>query len=69
MTKPAFTEHPKFMKAGQAANDGLTAALHDLGLDDADLFAFEVTANRLVDDMTKLLLRAYDAKQSKSKAA
>jgi hypothetical protein len=64
MKKP-FTEHPQFHPAGLAANDGLTMMLHRLGLNDADLYDFDVTANRVVDDLTKLLLRAYDAKQKK----
>jgi hypothetical protein len=69
MAKAAFTEHPEFMNAGRAANDGLAQALHRMGLEDKDLFAFDVTANRLADDLTRLLLRAYDAKQNKARAA
>ena len=63
MSKQAFTEHPEFMKAGQAANQGIHQAIISMGLDERDLFPFDVTANRLADDLTKLLLRAQDAKQ------
>ena len=67
----SFTEHPKFMDAGQAANHGLHQALLEMGLEDKDLFdaALEVTANRVVDDLTRLLLRAHDAKQAKARVA
>lgn len=61
MTRKAFTEHPEFIKASAAANLGLGEALSFLSLSEADLS--ETHANRVVDDLTRLLLRAYDAKQ------
>ena len=70
MAKTAFTEHPQFMNAGQAANSGLHQTLLEMGLEDKDLFdaAREITASRIVDDLTRLLLRAFDAKQAKRAA-
>lgn len=65
MARKAFTEHPKFMDAGHIANGCLRMAATGLGLDEKDLFGFEDHANRVVDDLTKLLLRAYDAKAKK----
>lgn len=62
MARKTFTEHPEFMKAGTAANLGLQEALEFMGLVDRDLFQFDVSSNRVVDDLTRLLLRAYDAK-------
>ena len=66
MARPAFTEHPKFMQAGRAANDALAVALVAMGLEDRDLYSIEPHAGRTVDDLTRLLLRAYDAKQSRN---
>lgn len=63
MSKP-FTEHPKFIEASAAANLGLGEALSFLSLSEGDLP--EDHANRVVDDLTRLLLRAYDAKQAKA---
>lgn len=64
MARKGFTEHPKFMQAGQAANGGLQQALTAIGLEDKDLFSadLENTASRVVDDLTRLLLRALDRK-------
>lgn len=64
MARKAFTEHPEFIKASAAANLGLREAAEFLSLTEADLP--EEHANRIVDDLTKLLLRAYDAKQAKA---
>lgn len=64
MARKAFTEHPEFIKASAAANLGLGEALEFLSLTEADLQ--EDHANRVVDDLTRLLLRAYDAKQAKA---
>lgn len=68
MARKAFTEHPKFMTASKAANDAFGIALADLGITDVDRFdsAIDATADRVMDDLTRLLLRAYDAKQAKS---
>lgn len=66
MARKAFTEHPKFMDAGSFANVALMDAAEAMGLEASDLNGFEEHANRVVDDLTRLLLRAYDAKQAKS---
>ncbi len=69
MTKP-FTQHPEFMAASHAAGRGFRQAVSDMGFDSRDLYRVELTADRIVDEITKLLLRIYDAKQAaKSKAA
>lgn len=66
MTRKAFTEHPKFMDAGHAANAALHDAAGALGLPDSAFDGLDEHANRVVDDLTRLLLRAYDAKQAKA---
>lgn len=67
MGRKSFTEHLGFMQAGQAANAGLHQALVEMGLDEKALFRadLEDTASRIVDDLTKLLLRASDFKQKR----
>jgi hypothetical protein len=65
MARKAFTDHPKFMDAGSFANVALLEAAACMGLGSDDMFGFEEHANRVVDDLTRLLLRAYDAKQAK----
>lgn len=59
MAKAAFTEHPEFMRVSKMVNEALAETAHKLDCIDA-LHAYEPTANRVVDDMTKLLLRAWD---------
>jgi isopenicillin N synthase-like dioxygenase len=66
MARKDFTEHPKFMDASHVANGALRIAATGLGLEENAFDDFEASANRVVDDLTRLLLRAYDAKQSKS---
>lgn len=66
MARKAFTEHPKFMDASSFANVALYDAAKAMGLEDRDLFGFGDHANRVVDDLTRLLLRAYDAKAKKA---
>lgn len=59
MARKAFTEHPDFIVASRAAHDALVAAA--IGLNCADkLDSFEAHAGRVVDEMTKLLLKARD---------
>lgn len=67
MAKPAFTEHPMFMLASRFANEAFVGAVRDMDISDRDIN--DVQAGKLVDDMTRFLLRAYDAKQAKSQAA
>lgn len=64
MSRKPFTEHPKFMKASKVANGALRLSLVGMGLDEKALFRadLEDTANRVVDDLTRLLLRANDYK-------
>lgn len=62
MARKAFTEHPEFMAAGQTANNALATALEAMGLELRDLNSLDVHANRVVDEFTRLLLRAHDAK-------
>ena len=69
MARKSFTEHPEFMNAGRMANAALETAAARMGCLPGDLNSFDLHANRVVDDMTRLLLRAYDARQLKSKAA
>lgn len=57
-----FTEHPQFMNAGAAANNALAGALRDMGCEEHHLFNLEDRSNRVVDDLTRLLLAAFDAK-------
>lgn len=73
MSKRPFTEHHKFHAASQLASDALINAARALGggieRHDTSLDDFEVQAGRVVDDMTKLLLRAFDRAASKSRGA
>jgi hypothetical protein len=57
-----FTDHPQFMDASRAANESLRRAAIDLGLEPSVLDDFEPSCNRIVDDLTRLLLRAVDLK-------
>lgn len=66
MARKAFTEHPKFMDAGSFANVAIRDAAAAMGLEDSDLFGLEDHANRVADDLTRLLLRAYDAKAKRT---
>lgn len=59
MAKKAFTDHPQFNRVSKLVNDALANVAHQLDCIDA-LHAYDTTTNRVVDDMTKLLLRAYD---------
>lgn len=72
MSRRPFTEHYKFHTASRLASDALIDAADKLGLKierhDTSLDDFEVQAGRVVDDMTKLLLRAWDRSQSKRSA-
>lgn len=58
--------HPKFMDAAHVANAALHDAAGAMDLPDAAFDGLNEHADRVVDDLTKLLLRAYDAKQAKS---
>lgn len=69
MARKAFTEHPEFMKAGQAANDALAGALAAMGLELRDINSFDTHANRVVDDLTRLLLRAHEVSLNRKIAA
>lgn len=69
MPKASFTEHPKFMDASRAANEGLRRAAIDLGIEPAALDDFEKHCNRVVDDLTRLLLRAVDSSALERDAA
>lgn len=59
MAKTAFTEHPEFLRVSKLANEAMADAAHKLDCIDA-LHAYEPSTSRVVDDMTKLLLRAWD---------
>lgn len=65
MARKAFTEHPEFINASNFANVALLDAAASMGLEASDLHSLEAATNRLADDLTRLLLRAYDAKQAK----
>jgi hypothetical protein len=69
MARKSFTEHPQFNRAGFVANEVLQVALEDMGLEQRDLNALDNRANRIVDDLTRLLLSAYDAKQCRTQKA
>lgn len=64
MARKAFTEHPKFIHASSVANGAALDAAKAMGMDERDFFGFEEHANRVVDDLTRLLLRAYDKKHA-----
>lgn len=59
MAKPPFTEHPEFMRVSRIVNEALENVAHRLDCIDA-LHHFRPHTDRVVDDLTKLLLRAYD---------
>jgi len=59
MAKVAFTEHPEFMRVSRMVNEALADTASRLDCIDA-LHAYSPQTNRVVDDMTKLLLRAWD---------
>lgn len=58
MPRP-FTEHPQFWRVSGMVNVALAEIAQALDCADA-LNAFETNANRVADDLTKLILRAYD---------
>jgi hypothetical protein len=65
MAKPAFTQHPEFMRVAQIASDALKDAAASLDCEsELQLAKFEASANRVVDDMTKLLIRAWEVNHS-----
>lgn len=59
MAKRTFTDHPEFARVSKMVNEALTDIANRLDCIDA-LHAYSVNTDRVVDDMTKLLLRAYD---------
>lgn len=59
MAKAAFTEHREFMRVSRMVNEALADIAQRLDCIDG-LHAFEPQTSRAVDDMTKVLLRAYD---------
>jgi len=62
MARKAFTDHRDFMSASAAANAALSGAASALGVE-AILQRhgeFDARANRLVDDLTRLLLSCMD---------
>ncbi len=63
MAKQAFTDHPEFIRVSSMVNETLAEMAHKLDCIDA-LHAFRQHTDRVVDDMTKLLLRAYDRDHS-----
>lgn len=68
MARKPFTEHPMFMTAGRIANAALLRAVEDMRCTDRDLNGFDEHANRVVDELTKLLLKAFDANKAKGSA-
>ena len=58
-TKKPFTEHSEFSRVASMVNEALADMANRLDCIDA-LHAYDIHTNRVVDDMTKLLLRAYD---------
>lgn len=66
MARKAFTDHPEFTRASAAANAAIAGALADMGCELCDLNAIDPHVNRVADDFTRLLLRAFDAKQKRA---
>jgi hypothetical protein len=65
MAKPAFTEHPEFMRVAQIASNALSDAAASLDCaSELESAQFEAAANSVVDSMTRLLLRAWDLNHS-----
>lgn len=59
MAKPAFTEHPDFVTVSAKVNAALMNVATEMGCGEAlTSFALEANANRVADDMAKLILRA-----------
>lgn len=61
MGRPAFTEHPEFLNIASIASDVVVQAATRLGIsNEIHSIALERRVNRVVDDLTKLLIRAAD---------
>lgn len=61
MAKAAFTEHPEFFRLSQAANDAVIAVAETHGcLSQLGSAELEPRTSRIVDDLTRLLIAAFD---------
>jgi hypothetical protein len=67
MARKAFTEHPQFMTASRIANDAVIAAAESFGaLAELGSLELEARTNRIVDDLTRLLLASLDKSLAKA---
>jgi len=55
-----YSQHPDFGEATRAANEGLRRASLDMGYHPSSLDNFEAHCNRVLEDLTWLLLRVAD---------
>lgn len=56
-------EHPRFDEFSDKANEALAQLIRSANLQDVDVRDFEAHANRVVDDLTSLLMRMDKAKR------
>lgn len=64
MARKAFTKHPEFMTVSRIANDAVIAAAEKLGcLTELGSHDLHGRTDRIVDDLTRLLLASHDKTQ------
>ena len=57
MARKSFTEHPDFMEMAKIANGAVVGAAQRAGVE-INAFELKASVNRIVDDLTRVLLRA-----------
>lgn len=67
MSRKPFTDHPEFYRVSRVANDAVIAAAEQIGcLTELGSLELHARTDRIVDDLTRLLLASIDRTSRKA---